>query len=289
MIKCIINILLVLAFICYPTSVFALITTDFLDSEQIFEVPLAYPRSSGDIAFSINTSIYNKHRILYFEGVLGRNIPLVTMKSTKIPLQFQLGIEASTWVMLGYKGGAFPLLTEDFLMGVPLSFRYEQFSGALSYKHISAHRGDGLGALLKNTLSEEEQQEYLKPKSYSRDFISLYLSYEYIVNEIESRTYIHIGYAHKMIPSKLGRIFYGTGFEAKYPCKYIVPYYSQDVTWNEDNDSVDYSYQFGTYILPDENNLFTVRVAMIGFVGYDRRGQLTDNKIKRFGLGLFIQ
>ncbi|KKM82769.1 hypothetical protein LCGC14_1316080, partial [marine sediment metagenome] len=219
--------------------------------------------------------------------------------------KFQLGTEGSAWITLGYKDGAFPLLTEDFLLAVPLSFRHNKFSGALAFNHVSAHLGDGMTILLEDSLSDEDQREFdlyddlaeeegmdlslSDPEPYSRDFISLYLSYEYVVDGIEHRMYVHFGYAHKMIPDGLGRTFIGSGFEAKYSCKYFTPYYSQDITWNEDSDSVDYSYQLGAYILPDKDDMFTVRIATTGFIGYDRRGQLMDNKIKKFGLGLFIR
>ena len=302
MIRYIMNILLIFV-LHYPIVASAEVEFDLFGEQQIFDVPLAYPRSPGDMAFSINTSVYKDQRIVYFEGVIGRTIPLSTL--TLGDWKFQLGTEGSAWITLGYKDGAFPLLTEDFLLAVPLSFRHNKFSGVLAFNHVSAHLGDGMNVLLEDSLSDEEQREYdlyddlaeeegmdlslSDPEPYSRDFISLYLSYEYTFDGIESRMYFHGGYAHKMIPEKLGRLFIGTGFEAKYPCKYLTLYYSQDVTWNEDSDSVDYSYQFGAYILPEKDDLFTVRVATTGFIGYDRRGQLMNNKIKKFGFGLFIR
>lgn len=267
--------------LCFSSIAFADTNIDFFSEPQIFNVPLANPRSPGDIAFSINTSKHQNQRIVYLEGIIGRVIPLSTLSIDD--WKIQLGIEGSVWITLGYKDKTFPLLTEDFLIGLPLSFRYKRFSGALAYNHISAHIGDGLTEEDNIGLSLSD----LEP--YSRDFLSLYLSYEYTFDDIESRIYSHIGYAHKMVPKELGRSFFGMGFEAKYSCRYLIPYYSQDVTWNGDNDSVDYSYQLGVYIFPNKDDIFTVRIATTGFVGYDRRGQLMNNKIKKFGFGLFIR
>jgi hypothetical protein len=276
---------------------------DFFGTQQIFDVPLANPRSPGDMSFSIDTSMYKRQRVYYFEAIIGRNIPIATLDTGE--WKFQFGLEGSAWLTLGYQDGACPLLTEDFLIAAPISFSYKKISGALAFNHISAHMGDGMTILLEEELSDEEQREFelydelaeeegldlslSDPAPYSRDFMSLYLAYNYNVDGIDSRMYLHGGYVHHMIPEGLGPTFIGTGFEAKYPCEPTTPYYSQDITWNEDNDSVDYSSQLGFYITPREDDLFTVRVALTGFVGYDRRGQFRRSKIKKFGLGIFIR
>ncbi|MHA2280186.1 MAG: DUF1207 domain-containing protein [Promethearchaeota archaeon] len=277
----------------------------------LYREPFAGLRSP-DTGFTINTSKYQKQRVKYFEASLGKNVPIVTMHinpdSFENELTFQLGLAAGFWGTLGYDDGAFPLLTEDFLISIPLEFRWGNWSGAVKFNHISAHLGDGFEGLLEEELSPKDQEELdtaediledlsgnedvgitlKEPFAYSRDFMSFHVAYNHKIGILNGRTYAHVGYAHKMIPDDLKRWFVGSGFEAIYPSDTLAPYYAQDVTWNEDTDSVDVSVELGVVVLSSETKYCTLRVALTGYIGTDRRGQLMDNRLKQFGFGFFI-
>jgi len=279
------------------------IAFDIFKRAPIFDVPIAHPRSPGNFGVAANFTTYQGLDIWYLEAQLGRNIAIIT--ATIGELELQLGVEAQAWIALGYDDWAFPLLTEDFLIAAPVSFRYGGWSGAFAYKHISAHRGDGMDRLLEETLSAKERKEFeiydeLAEKNgmdlileesepYSRDFLSLCVAYDYKIRKIESRVYGHLGYAHKMVPDELKRWYFGTGFEAVYPSEAFAPYYAQDVTYNQDIDTVDYSGQIGAIVAHEDEDLFTFRLAINLYIGSDRRGQMAGRKEKRLSIGFYIQ
>jgi hypothetical protein len=274
----------------------------FMEEKPIFKEPMAAPRTPSS-ALTVQTEKYEGFRIYYIESVLGKDFPIVTL--TVGDWAIQSGIQGAGWFNLGYKEGAFPMLTQDFYFSFPLSFRYKDFSGSFKLNHISSHQGDGIDILLRETLTKEEEREFefykqladqagvdvnlTKPIRYSRDYLSLHLAYRYKMQNVRSRVYVHGGRVHKSRPKFLKRWFVGNGMELAYPMNYVAPYYSQDITWNQDLDSVDYSMQCGIIMLPHKRTYHKVRLAITGFVGYDRRGQLLGRKLKRIGFGLFIQ
>jgi len=279
--------------------------------KPLYREPFAGPRSP-DTGVTINTSRYKKQRIEYLEASIGKNVPIVTahIKSRHADeeLTLQLGLAGGFWATLGYDEGAFPLLTEDFLISIPLEFKWGPISAAIKFNHISAHLGDGFEKLLEEDLSSEDQRDLdaaedvledlsgnenigitlMEPQTYSRDFMSFHAAYSYKVGIFDGRTYAHVGYVHKMIPDELERWFAGTGTEVIYPSGTIAPYCAQDVTWNGDTDSVDLSLELGVVVLSSETKYYTLRVAATGYIGRDRRGQMINNKLKQFGFGFFI-
>ena len=241
--------------------------------------------------------------VAYLEAVIGGNIPIITFSYEDFSSQF--GVQTAGWFDLGYKDGAFPMLMQDFYLSAPLYFRYSDWSLAFKYNHISSHLGDGMDVLLEHSLSDDERETYKfyddlaeeedmnltlqSPIVYSRDYISVHISYEYKIKSIEMRLYTHIGYVHKMIPDHLKRWFVGSGVEAMYPMTYIAPYYAHDLTRNQDLRSIDYSGQLGVIMFPERKSYFQVRFALTGFVGYDRRGQMLGKTLRRVGFGLFVR
>ena len=273
--------------------------------KPLFEAPIANPRSTNS-GMVINTSIYKNTRIVYLEGTIGREIPIITWDFQTLQLQF--GLEASTWATLAYpiNGFTFPLLTQDFHFGFPLAFRYGNWSGNIKFNHISAHKGDGFDILLEETLTQEEQREFeaaealgesvgfdvslVEPLPYSRDYITLSLGHEHNIDLVAVRLYVHLGYIHKIHPEELERWFFGNGIEAKIDLVFITPFLAQDITWNADTNSVDASIKCGTYFAYDEKNLLNLGLTINIFVGHDRRGQLLNRKrMKEFGIGFFIR
>lgn len=297
-------VILFLIIMYMPNSVFAdEPKVRFLEPDLIFSPPLAFPRSSGNTSLSINTTEFNGEKIKYFSAIIGKNIPIITLDYND--LVFQLCAEGSGWLTLGYKDMTFPLLTEDFLIGIPLSFRYDNLALQVAFRHISAHRGDGMESILENSLSSENRKRFENykneieeddlsinignPITYSRDFITFSVSYDYRIKFIKSRTYSHIGYAHKMIPETLKRWFIGSGYELMYSSfNRFLPYFAHDITWNEDTDSTDLSFELGVIILSSSSKYYTLRFALTRFIGKDRRGQMLNNDLDQFGFGFFI-
>jgi len=278
---------------------------DILKHKPLFEPPLANPRSASS-GMSINTSKYKGIRIAYVEGIIGREIPIITWINHTF--SFQIGLEATTWITLGVPtdGLTFPLLTQDFHFAFPVSFRYEGWSMSVKFNHISAHKGDGFDDIAKATLTLTEREEFenlerlgdqngidislVGPFSYSRDYMSYHVGYDLYLNEIHIRPYFHIGYLHKVIPDDLGRWFFGNGADVIYEAGWLSPFFAQDVTWNEDTNSVDLSIRAGAFLFKDDANLADIGITFNAFVGEDRRGQLLSRKrMKEFGIGFFIR
>jgi hypothetical protein len=129
----------------------------------------------------------------------------------------------------------------------------------------------------------------IEPFNYSRDFLSMHLSYEYTLEGFNVRQYIHGGYVHKMIPDYLGRYFVGNGLEIEREYHIASPYYAQDITLNTDVNSIDFAGQLGFTLLKNSANLFNIRFALTGYYGSDRRGQMLGKKLHQLGAGFFIE
>lgn len=282
---------------------------EWFNDKPIYREPYAYVRTP-DSGVTLNSSEYLEQQVGYIEVSLGKNVPIVTMKSYLFgqPLILQTGLAGGMWLTLGYKDGAFPLLTEDFFISAPLEFKLGRFSGAIKFNHISAHQGDGLDGVLEDKLSKNDKSDLdqaedilqdiaddddvgivlQEPFSYSRDFFSGHIAFDGRMGLLNTRVYAHGGYAHKIIPKVLNRWFLGSGFEALYPSGIFSPYYAQDITWNGDTDSADLSLELGSVLVSDETKYYTLRVAFTAYIGNDRRGQLIKNRMKQFGFGFFI-
>jgi len=286
-------------------------SASFFDEKMLYSEPLANPRTP-DTGITVKKSRYLGQNVGYIDANLGKSIPIVTIDTIKIrgdTLQLQTGISAGFWATLGYNEGAFPLLTQDFLISIPIEFKWGNFSGAIKWNHISAHLGDGLEGLLEDNLSDRERRELeiaeeileeftgneeagivLKEAfSYSRDFMSIHVAYESKMGIFDHRSYSHVGYAHKMFPNDLKRWFFGGGVEVVYPSEVFAPYFATDITYNQDTDSVDLSSELGAIIMSGKTKHHIFRIAFMSFIGYDRRGQLIGRKMKELGFGFTIQ
>lgn len=278
----------------------------FFKDKPLFEAPLAYPRASSTELFLL-TSRYKKVRVIYLQGTMGRELPVLTFDINA--WDFQIGVETTTWVTLGYPkfGSYFPLLTQDFHFAVPISARYGNIAAMIKYNHISAHKGDGFDDMAQETLSDEEKEEFEQKEEmgeqagvnvsltdaelYSRDYVSFHLSHEYLYHGFKTRTYFHTGYAHKIVPDNLNRWFVGYGTELKvYTTDTFTGFYAHDITWHGDTNSVDIAMKWGIIFKEDEDNLFNVGVVLSSFNGRDRRGQLLHRKrMQEFGIGIFAR
>jgi hypothetical protein len=295
------NLILLLSLLFATT---AQAETRWLKDKPLYEEPLAYPRATGSYFF-VSTSRYLNQRIAYLDAAIGKDMPIFTWETDEFALQ--TGVQASTWITLGYTGElSFPLLTQDFHFSIPLSARYKNLNGSIRFNHISAHKGDGIDDLVEEELSGSDKENFeqiedigerngvnvslVEPLPYSRDFFSGHLSYKFSVENLEYRHYVHAAYAHKMIPEELNRWLFGGGLEvAKKDCGSFTPFVAQDVTWNGDVDTVDWNFMLGTFFGKDDNNIFDIGAAASAYIGSDRRGQLLGRKMKQFSLGFFVR
>jgi hypothetical protein len=271
--------------------------------DKLFADPIAYPRTTGS-SLAVARSKYFGKNIYYFETSLGKDIFIYTfsVKIDKDELYIRPGIEASTWMTLGYSGGAFPLLLQDFYMASSIRLKYKNVFGFLKFNHISSHLGDGMNKLSRSKLNADElrmldeydnmAQNYnmsitlVKPFVYSRDFMSSLLGINYNMWGFNIKNYIHVGYAHKIIPRDLGRYFIGPGHEITYSKFLFGPYYAQDVTWNDDVQSLDYSGQFGITVIQNRN--LNMKLALSLYNGSDRRGQMLGKRLNQLSFGVLI-
>lgn len=271
----------------YVTLLFATLGgLTWFDSKPLYENPLANPRSpESGLSLALNSTV-SGYDAQYIEGIIGKSFVIVDSKR-----ELQLGIEASTWAMLVPRGGAFPLITQDFYFSIPLYFRAKTITGALKFNHISAHLGDGANETFETFLSKEKRKEveeaedeygvdvnFVKPKSYSRDFVSLDLAH----NWRTGRFYFRGGYLHKVYPEGTKRWFGGIGSELSFRDFYT----ACDVSYYQDTDSFGVSQQAGMFL---SRSLVETRVAAMWYMGSDRRGQFMGDDLQLFGVGFFVR
>lgn len=260
-----------------------------LDDKPIYENPLAYVRSP-ECGLFLKASTYRGAKLKYLDAQIGRVVPIVHFQQQDI----QLGLEAATWAVLGYHKGAFPLITQDFLISVPLMFRFYSFSGAIKFSHISSHRGDGFDLLWDKTLTPEEKQKIemverqekisiMPPvQNYSRDFISGEIAQEIEFRSLKVKSYIQLAHIHKTIPHNLGRWFGGNGIELRYSNFYL----AEDIHYYQDTETFDFAVQTGWLVSGD---FAETRFCIIGYHGSDRRGQFLGRQMNELGIGIFIR
>lgn len=270
-------------------SLFAVV--DVFDGKPIHESPLGYIRSVQS-GISLKSSKYRGANLQYLDAEIGKSTPIIRLRNKDFDTQ--LGIEVGSWMVLGYYQGRFPLVTQDFLLAIPLMFRADNFSGAIKWNHLSSHRSDGFDFLWDKTLSPEQKQKIeaveeqenvsISPpvKNYSRDFWSLEVSKKTNFKNLNAKSFLQLAYIHKIIPHGLGRWFGGNSFELEYFGFYI----AENLMWYQDTNTIDFSIQTG-WIL--EGHKSKPRVYVSYYSGSDRRGQFLGRTMKEYGLGLSIR
>ena len=283
-------------FSAFLISILSFVQVDVLDNKPIYQNPLAFVRSPESSIF-LKTSTYRGARLKYLEAEIGRTIPIVRLRNRNGVFDFdlQLGIEAASWSILGYSEGSFPLITQDFLLAVPLMFKVSSVSGALKFNHISSHVGDGMDLLWDKSLTKEQKEKIetienqgnvsISPpvKNYSRDFWSIEIAQTHDMGFATLKSYVHTGHVHKMIPKHLKRWFVGQGFELRHSSGLFL---ADDVRYNQDTDTLDFSAQGGWMF---EGYFAEMRMCVTGYHGSNRRGQFAGQKINEFGLGMFFR
>jgi len=246
---------------------------DFFTLETLYMNPIAYPRSP-EFGLSL-LSLKDKN----INVALGKDFGLATLSVGGY--HFQFGLEAAAWLTLGYidENFSFPVVAEDFSYSIPISVRRKHTTVAVKYNHISAHLGDGANKILKHRT----------PIVYSRDFISFHVSHEFVLWKFKNRVYGHMGVGHFTIPEGISGSYLGGGYEIVLCRKAFSPYFAADTTYNHDVQLFTVSSQIGMWLARFVPTDFSLRVALVGQFGGDRRGQFVGERVNSFGIGVFIR
>lgn len=264
---------------------------NWFEGKLIYENPIAYVRSP-ESGIALKSSKYKGVQFEYLDAEIGRTVPIVRWNNNDLDLQ--LGLEVGSWLVLGYKDGAFPMLTQDFLAAVPLMFRFGSFSGALKWSHLSSHFGDNFDVLWEKTLTPEQKHQintvedqgdvsiFPAIHSYSRDFISGEIADETNFGSLKLKSYIQLAYVYKMIPRYLKRWSGGIGNELR--CFNF--FLAEDFHYYQDVDDFGFSTQLGWLL---QNHTTEPKVYLGYYHGSDRRGKLLGRKMTEYSFGFAVR
>jgi hypothetical protein len=188
---------------------------------------------------------------------------------------WEVGLHAGVFSVFDLDSQSFDLVNADYLVGVPLTVRYEDFSAMFRVLHQSSHLGD---EFLLRTRTNRINLSY--------ESIDLKLSYEF--GEV-LRLYAGGGYLFDQTPSNLDPLSaqYGIELRSPWPPRDSTwrPIAAVDVQHREENQwSADVSARAGIEI---EGVLPTRRLQILleYFSGHSPNGQFYKDKVQYFGLG----
>ena len=246
---------------------------NLLSSSTIFEPPIANVRSPE---FSASTAMGDGFRRI--TGVFGARLPLVTYyrgSATTI----QVALDGGVWSQITRTGFArFPLRSTDYLIGLPLMFQVGLHTIEFCVAHISAHLGDG-------------DRSGRSAEIFSREFVTARYGHPLPIGGPGSRSYVSASYLVHTIPSEIGRKSGGVGAElwergSIYGARWYV---AADAAYSEDTRNLDVSGQVGFALGTEPNDKASVRLAVSGFSGRDRRGQFLGEPVKQVSAGVHIR
>jgi len=188
---------------------------------------------------------------------------------------WEVGIQAGVFAVFDLDAESKDLVNADYLVGVPLSLRYGDWSAMLRLFHQSSHLGD---EFLLRTKTERVNLSY--------ESVDLKVSYE--LGDV-LRVYGGGGYLFDQEPSRLHP------WSIQYGAELISPWPSRDARWRpiaaadlqhrEENDwSMDFSLRAGIQldgVLASRN----LQILIEYFKGRSPNGQFYKEKIEYLGLG----
>jgi hypothetical protein len=188
---------------------------------------------------------------------------------------WEVGVHAGVFALFDLDASSADLVNADYMVGVPLSLRYADFSAMLRLLHQSSHLGD---EFLLRTRTNRVNLSYQS--------VDAKLSYE--LAEI-FRVYGGGGYLFGQEPSSIKpwSIQYGAELTSPWPARPARwrPIAAVDVQHRENNDWWgDVSIRAGIQI---EGVLLTRKLQILFeyFTGYSPNGQFYTDRIKYYGLG----
>ena len=188
---------------------------------------------------------------------------------------WEVGLQAGVFSVFDIDSASFDLVNTDYLVGIPLTLRYQDFSTQFRVYHQSSHLGD---EFLLRTRTNRINVSY--------EAIDLRVSYE-IADVV--RLYAGGGYLFDQTPSNLDQ------FSAQYGIELTSPWPSRPARWrpiaavdvkqHEENDwGVDISARAGIEI---DGVLLTrkLQILLEYFSGHSPNGQFYRDKVQYFGIG----
>ena len=188
---------------------------------------------------------------------------------------WEVGLQAGVFSVFDIDAESFDLVNADYLVGIPLTLRYEDFTAMVRVFHQSSHLGD---EFLLRTRTNRINLSY--------ESIDLKLSYEF--GDV-LRTYVGGGYLFDQTPSSLDPLSaqYGIELRSPWPSRDSRwrPIAAVDVQHREENGwSADVSARAGIEI---DGVLLTrkLQILLEYFTGHSPNGQFYKDKVQYFGLG----
>lgn len=188
---------------------------------------------------------------------------------------WEVGLQAGVFSVFDLDSPSFDLVNADYLVGIPLTLRYQDFSTQFRLYHQSSHLGD---EFLLRTRTNRINLSY--------EAIDLLLSYE--IAEVV-RLYGGGGYLFDQTPSNLDQfsVQYGIELTSPWPSHRSRwrPIAAVDVKQHEENDwNADISARAGIEI---DGVLLTrkLQILLEYFSGHSPNGQFYRDKVQYFGVG----
>src|SRR5262249_27756636 len=188
---------------------------------------------------------------------------------------WEVGLHAGVFSVFDMDADSFDLVNADYMVGLPLTLRYDDFTAMFRFFHQSSHLGD---EFLLRTRTNRINLSY--------ESIDLKLSYEF--GDL-LRLYAGGGYLFHQTPSNLDPLSAQYGVELRspwpQPSSRWRPLVAADIQHREENDwSADVSARAGVEI---DGVLLTRKLQILFeyFNGHSPNGQFYKDKIQYFGLG----
>lgn len=260
-----------------------ILLSGFLSEKELIEPPLAYPRSP-EMSLSLVENL--KTEVSDINVTLGRRIPLVTLDSIGSS-KLQFCIDAAVWSTLRQDhSDAYKLLFSDYLISFPVVLQYENLTHEFKFTHISGHLNDGV-----------KLERLMYKFSYSRDYFSYIFSYQGNFSQrkfpgtkyqlfLHHKEYIEVGYIHKIFPKELDRKLLHLGNELTlldYEQRDTNFYIAWDLTPHPSlNPKMSYAVQLG--LMTNTDKMYTMRLALVYYDGFDFRGQQLGKELRYVGM-----
>jgi uncharacterized protein DUF1207 len=188
---------------------------------------------------------------------------------------WEIGLHAGVFSIFDLDSSSFDLVNADYLVGLPLTIRYDDFTAMLRVFHQSSHLGD---EFLLRTQTKRVNLSY--------EQVDLLLSYE--IRDVV-RLYAGGGYLFDQDPSNLEpwSVQYGLELTSPWPSREARwrPIAAVNVQQREENGwSADISARAGIEI---DGVLLTRKVQFLleYFSGHSPNGQFFKDKVEYFGIG----
>jgi len=188
---------------------------------------------------------------------------------------WEVGLHAGVFSVFDIDAQSFDLVNADYMVGLPLTVRYDDFSAMFRFFHQSSHLGD---EFLLRTRTNRINLSY--------EAIDLRLSYEFADMV---RLYAGGGYLFDQTPTNLDRLWVQYGLELKSPWPSRAsrwrPIAAVDVQQREENNwTADISARAGIEI---DGVLLTrkLQILLEYFGGHSPNGQFFKDKVEYIGIG----